>query len=263
MNDDQQPMTVHDYLADLTRPHMHAEPVTQTYGLTTVTTRHRTKVPPLLVQLESVDWTDSGSTRSGTGFESRPAVPLEALQALVAIDIEAARWVRDLGEDDPGDTLECVRLLNGLVASASWCGRAGARRDETTKQVTCCTRHAIEADARRWWTRARIVTGWDTPAWRPDNTCPECSVRGSLRIRLEQRSGLCVECETTWGAEDYQVLADHVRRESAEARRAAKPAPCSCAWPRAVHDLGAMCPRCGSATCVNAVRALGKRRVAG
>lgn len=255
-------MDLTDYLADLTRWHTHAEPVTTHIGLTRVTYRHKVRVPPLVAQLEQAQASGDGQARGGTGYESRPAAPLEAVDALVWIDVEAARWVRDLGEDDPGETIACVRLLAGLCASVENCGRRRGRRDRDT-DAWCCTWHTIEADARRWWTHARIVTGWDSPAWRPDNTCPVCGRRGGLRIRLEERCGMCVECRESWGPDDYQVLAEHVRTESAEARRTEPPGACRCVWPREVFGLAVMCPRCGSATCVNAVRALGQRRATG
>lgn len=259
---DQLHMELPDYLLELTRWHTHAEPVTTNIGLTVVRYRHRVKVPPLLLQLEAASASGAGADRGAGGFESRPAAPLEALDALAWIDDAAARWVRLLGEDDPGDTMVCMRRLAGLAASVSSCGRLHGRRDRET-QAWCCTRHDLEHDARRWWTHARVVTGWDSAAWRPDNTCPECSRRGGLRIRLEFRAGMCVDCKASWGPDGYQVLADHIRRESAEDRRARAPQPCRCAWPRTAFGLDAMCPRCGSATCENAVRALGQRRQVG
>lgn len=259
MSDD---LDLNGYLHDLTRWHTHIEPVTQQVGQTKVIFRHRTKVPPLLVQLERADASGNGSARSGGGFESRPAAPLDAVDALVWIDVEAARWVRRLGEDDPGETLACLRMLGALAAAVERCHRVHAKFDKTT-QAWCCVWHSIEADTRRWWLHARIVTGWDSPAWRPDATCPCCGKRGGLRVRLEERAGLCIECRESWGPSDYQVLADHVRTETMEARRLARPVACQCALPRSIEGLDSMCPRCGSASCVNAVHALGRRRAAG
>jgi hypothetical protein len=76
----------------------------------------------------------------------------------------------------------------------------------------------VERDIRRWWTQARIVTGWDSPAWRPDNTCPLCGVRGGLRVKLADQSGFCTECGETWTPETIALLADHIRSENAEDR---------------------------------------------
>lgn len=245
-------------IADLTRTRSHRERLTATIGLTTVAHSHFTKVPPLLAQLRYADWT-KGTERGGTGFESRPAASIEALDTLVNIDLEAARWVRDMGEDDPATTIGCVALLGGLLASANRCKLRRGRED--SKTGWCCTWHAVERDVHRWWTQARIVTGWDAPAWRPDNTCPACGVRRSLRIRLAERVGFCVECRETWPSDSYQVLAEHIRTESEEQRNAVTSVgPCMCRWPRVLTvSLAALCPRCGSASCAHAVRSTGRR----
>lgn len=258
-----------DHINELTRPRSHREHLVRPVaagGTRTVFT----KVPPLLAQLRWGDWT-KGTERGGSGYESRPAASLEALDTLVMIDLEAARWVRDLGEDDPATTIGCVKLLGGLVASANRCeGRRPHEHDgrcHGTARGWCCTWHNVAHDVNRWWAMARISTGWDAPAWRPDNTCPNCGVRRSLRIRLAERVGFCVECRETWGPESYQALAAHVRQESeadAFARRAVREGPCLCRWPRprppaGVVGLAALCPRCGSASCAHAVRSTGRK----
>lgn len=244
-------------IGDLTRARSHREHLVATVGLTTVAHSHFTRVPPLLAQLRYADWT-KGSERGGSGFESRPAASIEALDTLVSIDLEAARWVRDLGEDDPSTTIGCVSLLGGLLPSANRCK---SHRGEQVDGDWCCTWHWVEHDVRRWWTQARIVTGWDAPAWRPDNTCPSCGVRRSLRIRLAERVGFCVECRETWPSDSYQILAEHIRAESEEARAATRPVgPCLCRWPRSLTvGLAALCPRCGSASCEHAVRSTGRK----
>lgn len=212
----QQPigLDVLDMVAELTRPHSHAEAYAVRVGETTFGRRHQTRVPSLIHQLQHASPTGDGGSRAG-GYESRPTVRVEALDTLVRIDLAAARWVRELGEDDPGSTEACVRLLGSLLPSADRCKRHHANRDRD-----CCTAHAIEADVRRWYTQARVVTGWDTPPWRPDATCPNCAVRGSLRVRLEERSAVCAECHETWDASSYQQLGEHVRTEADERRRA-------------------------------------------
>lgn len=81
--------------------------------------------------------------------------------------------------------------------------------------------HALERGRRTTLVRpARVVTGSDTPAWRPDATCPMCAVCGGLRVRLEDPSAICVECREIWDAGSYQQLGEHVRTESVERRRA-------------------------------------------
>jgi hypothetical protein len=206
---------------------------------------------------------------SRSAYESRPALAIEALDTLARIDLAAARWVRDLGEDDPSSTVACVSLLGGLVASANRCHAPRAIVDRQTRKVLCCTWHAIEQDVRTWWTQARITTGWEALAWRPDNTCPLCGERRTLRIRLEERIGLCTNCHETWtptGEPGYQTLANHIRAEADErgSRRTAV-GPCWCPWPLSSAQeawrgrLFGICPRCGSASCRHAVRSKPKR----
>lgn len=192
---------IHDLVRELTEAHQHAEPYQRREGGTTWTDRHITRVPSLLDQLQHADQPSTGAGGAG-GYDSRPAASLEALDTLIRIDLEAARWVRDLGEDDPGDTAACIRKLHGLHASAT----EPAQRD-------------IERDIRRWWNQARIATGWDSPAWRPDNTCPLCGKRGTLRVRLSAHAAICIEgaCRTTWDADTIGLLAEHIRSENADA----------------------------------------------
>lgn len=264
-----------DHIADLTRTRSHRE-VLNRPAAAGGRRDHFTRVPPLLDQLRYGDWTTS-QQRGGSAFESRPAASVESLDTLIRIDLEAARWVRDLGEDDPGDTIECVRFLGGLVASARRCrvhprghqhDGQGCHLDSAGRRLTgwCCTWHNVAADVARWWTQARIITGWDQQAWSPDNTCPACGERRTLRIRLEERLGFCTSCRETWGPESYQELAAHVRAES-EARRTPVAGPCWCPWPLSTRQadwVGVMfglCPRCGSASCRHAVRSTGTKAV--
>lgn len=192
----------HDQCRQLTETHRHREPYTVTERGTAWVRGHVTTVPSLIGQLDQGISVSTGEGGFG-GFGSRPVAHLEALDTLVSIDLEASRWVRDLGEDDPLDTAACIRRLHGLHASAA-----------------TVTKRAIEADVRRWWNQARIVTGWDSPAWRPDNTCPMCAKRGGLRVRLATQSGLCIECRETWGAHNIGLLAEHIRSENDEEQHA-------------------------------------------
>lgn len=203
----------HGQMHELTETHSHREPYTVTERGTTWTDGHVTRVPSLLSQLDEGGVCSTGAGGFG-GFASRPPARLEALDALADIDLAASRWVRDLGEDDPATTVECVRKLHGLHASAHGCGGAPGRGDDG--QVSCCTQHAIEADVRRWWGHARIVTGWDSQAFRPDNTCPLCGRRGGLRVRIEASSAVCIECRESWDESTIGLLADHIRSENGE-----------------------------------------------
>jgi hypothetical protein len=184
-------------LAELTQPHRHREHYSRQVGGTLWAGDYVTEVLSLLTQLRFASASGQGGSRSGAGFESRPAASLESLVTLTSIDLEVSRWIRDLGEDDPTSTTACIALLGGLLPSATRCKLTHGR-------MGCCTWHEIAADVRGWYTGARIVTGWDAPAWRPDNTCPNCAVRRSLRIRLAERVGFCVECRETWSPADYR-----------------------------------------------------------
>lgn len=241
---DRRPTTL-DMVRELTTPHTHVETY-QTRSLTgggLVDARHTTRAPALLTQLWAND-VPSNTVETGTrpGFASKPAARLDAHDTAVRIDLEAARWVRDLGEDDHHvDTAATVRQLHALAVSA----------DPTT-------RDAIARDVRRWWTQARIVTGWDSPPWTPDNTCPQCGERGTLKIRLAERIGMCTHdaCRSTWDVASIGLLADHIRAEAADARPTADPAgACWCPWPKPVDvDLAVLCRRCGSARCTRALQ---------
>lgn len=201
-------LDIHDLVDELTRDHTHREPYTVRTGVTLWTKNHLTSVPSLIDQLQQATASSTGEGGAG-GYASRPAAHLESLDTLIHIDLAAGRWIRDLGEDDHHtDTKATVRQLHALHASAPTCTRAHAGRGD------CCTAHAIEADVRRWWTQARIVTGWDSPAWRPDNTCPACTKRGTLRVRFAAQAGLCIDCRTTWGPDVIGLLADHIRLEN-------------------------------------------------
>ena len=255
-----------DYVRELTEHHTHAEHYQIKKGKTWYGSNHITLAPPLLDQLQYATPSGLGDQRSGSGYESRPAARIEALDTLIQIDKFAARWVRDLGEDDPADkvdprtgllvhgsgTIACVRLLGSLAPS----------QDKKTQG-------RILADVRRWWTWARIATGWDSPAWRPDNTCPACGVRGSLRVNLVAQLGTCSDdgCRETWDESSIGILAEHIRVES-EAERV-PPAPtvaCWCRWPAVAQGRWGLCPECGSAYCVGAEeeaeREAGRRAVA-
>lgn len=233
-----------DLVAELTRTHTHREAYSVRSRDGWETRYHATSVPSLLQQLWENDTPSAGvQTGSRPGFASKPAARLEALDVAARIDLDAARWVRDLGEDDHHlSTTATLQQLHALAASAD-----------------AVTREAITRDVRRWWTQARIVTGWDSAPWAPDATCPMCGERGTLRVRLVEQIGMCTNdaCRSTWGPEAIGLLADHIRSEADDARpRRDAPDTCWCPLPRpAIDDLAFLCPRCGSAACTHALGA--------
>lgn len=233
-----------DIVQELTATHTHREPYTVRTTTGWETRHHTTRVPSLLEQLWNND-TPSQAAQDGPrpGYKSKPAGRLDAVDTAARIDLDASAWIRDLGETDHHtDTAACIRQLHALAVGA----------DKVT-------RDAIEADIRRWWTRARIVTGWDSPAWEPDATCPSCAERGTLRVRLSDQIGMCTNdaCRALWEPATIGLLADHIRAESA-AGRATRDAQdsCWCPLPRPnVTDLGHLCPRCGSWACTHGLGA--------
>lgn len=193
-----------DMIRELTQTHRHSEPYTHEANGTTYTQRHHVTVPALLDQLQHATPLTGGDDRSGSGYGSRPVASLEALDTLVRIDLESARWLRDLGLDDPGDTKDCVRLAGSLLPQVTTCTTTPPRPGG------CCLPH----DITRWWHQARIVSGWDVAAWKPNNTCPLCGKRGTLRIRPADHAALCVDCRSTWDPNTISLLAEHIRAEN-------------------------------------------------
>ena len=134
-----QPMDLADYVRELTEPHTHAEHYT-----IRVTTRtgsewhgrnHHVRVPSLLTQLWEND-IPSSSAEDGprSGYASRPAARLDALDTAARIDLDAHRWLADLGERARSlDTADIVRQLHGLSASAD-----PVTRDEIARDVRRC-----------------------------------------------------------------------------------------------------------------------------
>lgn len=207
------PLDIHDLVEDLTRTHTHREPYVIREAGTTWTKGHVTTVPALVHQLVGATPASSGSESGATSAKSKPAARIESIDTLMLIDHEASTWVKRLGEDDPGDThdrttglpvlgsgtIACITLLHGLHAS----------QDDST-------RRRIEHDVRRWWHQARIASGWDSPSWRPNNTCPVCEQRRTLRVNLSTSSAMCVECREVWDETTIGLLAEHIRGENAD-----------------------------------------------
>jgi hypothetical protein len=188
-----------DILAQISELTKHTRHV-QMYEKGPETKVHRVTAPPLLWQLANNH--QGGATdneRSGSGYQSRPAARIESLDVLMRIDREASAKVRELGQDDDRDTVGLVQMIAGLLPGQ---GEAETRDLETL--------------VHRWYVLARVATGWDSPLWRPRNTCPVCQTLGSLRIRLSDLDAFCAECHTTWDRSLIGLLAEHLRQENGE-----------------------------------------------
>jgi hypothetical protein len=189
---------IHDHIRELTTQHSHREP----YYLDGETRQlhHWTKVPALVVQLEGArDILGSEGEQGGRGAPtSKPATRLEAIDMLALIRRESNAWLLDLGlTATPPDTTNRLHRLHGLYPSTE-----GEQRGR------------LERDVKSWWHQARIVTGWDMPAFKPRGaTCPVCEKTGTLRVKVD--GALCVEatCRTIWDATEVGLLAEHIRVE--------------------------------------------------
>lgn len=206
-------LDLHDLVRELCEETVHRE----FYMRKRKPKHHVTINPPLLVQLAAAA-TPKSSVESGASrpAASKPSAALEAIDTMMRIDHDAAAWLRSLGEDDPGNVISCVLRL-GALAVSDRCERAkGSRGDQAW--ISCCRYHQVEADVRRWWSWARVVTRWDLPPWTPDNTCPLCGTRGSLRVRVADRLAVCTEdhCRETWDEITIGLLAEHIRAENNE-----------------------------------------------
>lgn len=209
---DHGPVDLVDYVTVLCDPTIHREPVTELRRnkdgtATYFTTHHRTTSPPLLEQLWSTIEA-SGSTEAGmrAGYASKPAARLDAIDTARDIERGVFAWLTRLGErpDSMTDTIAALRHLGAL-----------ARAQDNP------TRHELTDDIRTWWARATVLTGWESPAWAPDNTCPLCGARGTIRIRLEHRTAVCFDCHETWTPDTIGLLAEHIRTQNNDTQETA------------------------------------------
>lgn len=245
------PTDLHGYLTQLAWPIASSQryELAQTNrdgSVTRVQINHPSAHLPLISQL----W-EAGNQNAPTdegarpGYASKPTARVDALDAFYRIDSEAAKWVRVLGHDDPEDTLGILRRLNGLAAGIGHDHKPGA---------LCCDWHAIEQDARAWWVQSRVLTGWDSSAWRPDSTCPPCGARGTLRVKLLAKTAMCVDCREVWTEDTIGMLAQHISDEAEAGRfdRRAEHVPCQQVDDDDQVARIMLCPDCGSRRCVKA-----------
>lgn len=161
-----------------------------------------THVPSLLDQLDHVP--PGGGVERGQRIPgSRPQAHLDALDTLIEIDHESARAILDLGGTDRGTTEANLRALIGL---------ATGHPDDDIKDLSYT--------AWAWRTRAAVITGWELPARTPNNTCPVCDHRGTLRVRVDTSTGtgtgFCLNCRTAWDEQQIGLLAEHIRYENSD-----------------------------------------------
>jgi hypothetical protein len=200
--------TTADMARELTQRHKHTETYAYDSGGTTYTTIHVTEHASLLDQLQRATLL-LGNADDGIrlGYGSKPSARIDAIDALTRINDQARGWANRATLNDS------VRAAAALAPSLQRCGH---HCRDTDCDRTCCPRHHLEHDIHRWWTWARLTTGWDRPAWRPDATCPQCGERGTLRIHLDHddRHGMCTNCHHTWDEQTIGRLAKHIEAEN-------------------------------------------------
>lgn len=158
---------------------------------------HTVVHPPLLEQLQQ---TVTTSTLNGDMFTgsagSKPPSRLDAIALLQRI----AKQSREIADTI---RLRRTRDLTDRLSAIS-----GAAPDQTQEDRTW-----IATLARGWVISARIITGWESPPFAPDVPCPniDCERRGTLRIRLEDASGACIECGVHWTPETVTQLGTYVK----------------------------------------------------
>lgn len=160
-------------------------------------TRHTAMHPPLLDQLADAAGIRSALSDDDAGpssVGSKPPTHLEALRLLQRI--ESQSW-------DLADKLGVQKGSYGLRTRLSKIG--GRLGVQTDRQV------------RSWWATARVLTHWDSPAYRPQGApCPECWETNSIRIRFDDELAVCSECGTVWDREggtdngSLDLLGQHV-----------------------------------------------------
>lgn len=193
------------HVNDLTRPLHHRHLFTDAEARLQGRRLHTAAFPSLLDQLRATTrpTKPGGEEDPMRGiFESRPSARLDALAALIHIDHWSTLWLtRDLGRK-PRHTTEDT--LRGIV------GAAATTHDPDTLRL-------LHRDVASWARMARITTGWERPPYTPRGSCPACEHRGTIRVRLDERIALCVDCGEQWTPDTIGILAEHIRWQHGEA----------------------------------------------
>lgn len=200
-------VSVGDNVAELVDPYETSVSIEDAYGWKTV---YHTWHESLIDQLDqSAAWSATG-TDGGRTAASRVPVRLDAIDCLEMIRTAASEWLgkhRTAASD--------VRLQGDV--------RLQRLKHDVRRLVgvpwTQLELHDLDAEVRSWVSRARVVTGWDIPAFAPHVRCPACNGLGTLRIRLVERTAACVAvgCVASWDPATIGILAEHIRAETGSA----------------------------------------------
>lgn len=190
---------------ELVSPRRNEERFTRETGHGLVAKRYVVHVASLLDQLGYGLTLSSRLDRNDAGHpipSSRPSANVEALDQLVEIERDSLRILTYIGGTDRRDLVANLRALVGLTAN----------KDEDVQRD-------VAYFARIWLSRAKVFMTWEVEPWRPDNSCPLCEQKRSLRIRIISNSemhAVCVSCGEVWTPESIGLLAEHMRWENDE-----------------------------------------------
>jgi hypothetical protein len=163
---------------------------------------HWEAFPSLLDQLAEAAF--PGSAEPGAGeHASRPPADLEAVACHTAITIGSVKWAHRLRLDIRDTVASNIRALVGA-------------------SMTSDDRADLLRELRAWVAWAETVTKWRNPPWSPGAPCPltktndagedqPCNARGSIRVRLDTKTAVCLDCKGTWDESNIGLLAEHVR----------------------------------------------------
>lgn len=152
--------------------------------------------PPLIEQLhDSIVGSTAGVNASAGGFESRPTLNIEALDALVQIERESRFWVEAITNEPAA--MSVVQLVDTLAEKVTLFDRDDLR--------------SIDQDVLKMWGRARIVTTWDSEPLKPHAPCMNCDVRGKLRVDVVANVAACLHCGAAWDQTTIGILGEHIR----------------------------------------------------
>ena len=185
-------MLAADHIRELTQRYTTTERITRDDGTTQL---HAVTHQPLLTQLRAATHGSTGLSDDNTGTRatSKPAAHLEAIDLLARIDRQSTDLADEHGIDEHGIDARLIKL-SGFIG------------------------HEPHRLVRAWWSAARVLTHWDSPAYRPHGTpCPQCWEVGTLRLRVDDELAHCSGCAESWDStgdpdsRPLSLLAQHVK----------------------------------------------------
>jgi hypothetical protein len=187
----------------LTEPYKHREQIP--YWDTNRNRKFRDHVeafPSLLDQLAAAAF--PGTSEPGAGdHASRPPADLEAVACHTAITIGSVKWVHRLRLEARSTVASNLRALVGAT-------------------MTSDQRTDLLRELRAWVAWAETITKWRNQPYAPTAPCPllktndqgeeePCNTRGTIRVRLDTKTAVCLNCRGTWDESNIGLLGEHVR----------------------------------------------------